>query len=1285
MKYQGFLAFPLLNRNGYGLPTDIDFSTFGSAGAGVIQQVINGLEFQVGTTAAPTFSTTPGTYTAGFNLKITPMAGLAQIWYTTDGTDPATVGGTRIAYNPYVGITLFQQTCASTTIRAISYADCCGWSSQVSGTFQTNVTLTNPTVNVTGSPGALTCTITGQEFSNFKYTTDGSDPVANGIVYTTPFSVPNSSTGVKAYAYYAGSTSSGVTTTAVAFQAVTNIVASPSSISNFYGGQNQQITTTVTPTYATNPALAYSSSDSTVAAVSASGLIYCIKGGTATITVTAVDTTNGTITSTVSVTIISLPMYDFASDTIGSAPANITINGTSIPLVVALASTSGFDGSTTELGNIVYANSGGVNQQGGLYDLSLFTPTFADQRIVFRAFQISTQLFTHHGFVLRPQSSFSTAGGATDYSVPFWYTAPKGITVGNVRQGYYFAIDPNGGDVAIYRINATDMTPLVEFAVTTVTYLWYRLTAIGTALKIEGSTNGSTWTSLINTTDSTYATSSGAAIQYINGGTWLAETAAIARVSLIIPVPVTGLTVASTASVAAGATLQLTPVTVPPNANVQGVTYSSGTPGVATVNATTGLVTGVSTGSSIITITSIDTTNGTITTTCTVTVTPGVSVTGVTVLPTSVTLAATQTQQLTPTVAPSNASNKTVSYASNNTSVATVNASTGLITAVAAGSATITVTTTDGSFTATCAVTVSQPVVPDPTIGVNGGTYNNDTTATLSCTDGAASIKYTIDGTDPVSSGTAIVYSTPFTVSATNTGIKFYSYRTGYMHSAVITSNPFTFIVTDPIIDINGGNNAGSVTVHLSTTTSGASIKYTVDGSDPTTGSGIAYSGSVVVSAACNVRFYAYKAGYTNSATIVSGAFTFGVANPTADITTGSYVDGGSVTVHLSTTTAGASIKYTLDGTDPVTNGAVYNGTSLVISAPVTALKFYAYKASYADSSTITAGPYNFACQAPTVDVNGGSYTDGTQTVHLSSLTAGTSIRYTTDGSDPQISGTVQVYSTSLIISVTTVIKFFARKANFLDSSTTTSSAYTFTCATPTIDTNGGVENNPVNVTLSCATSSSAIKYTTDGTDPTISGTAIVYSTTIVVATAETLKFFAYKTGYSNSSVIISNPFSFICASPTIDTNGGTWNDGSVTVHLSEITSGSTVKYTTDGTDPTSSGTATIYSSSIVITGSCTLKYYAYKSGYTPSGVVTSSPFVFTVLDPTIDTNGGVYHDGSVIVHLSDGTSGATIKYTTDGSDPVTDPNTSALTYSTQITISQTTTLKFYALKAGYT
>jgi len=85
---------------------------------------------------------------------------------------------------------------------------------------------------------------------------------------------------------------------------------------------------------------------------------------------------------------------------------------------------------------------------------------------------------------------------------------------------------------------------------------------------------------------------------------------------------------------------------------------------------------------------------------------PVVNVTGVTVSPTSASIKAGLTQQLSAVIAPSNATDQSVTWTSSNTAIALVN-STGLVTGVAAGSATITVKTTNGAKTATCAITVT--------------------------------------------------------------------------------------------------------------------------------------------------------------------------------------------------------------------------------------------------------------------------------------------------------------------------------------------------------------------------------------------------------------------------------------------------------------------------------------------------------------------------------------------------------------------------------------------------
>ena len=158
---------------------------------------------------------------------------------------------------------------------------------------------------------------------------------------------------------------------------------------------------------------------------------------------------------------------------------------------------------------------------------------------------------------------------------------------------------------------------------------------------------------------------------------------------------------AASNSIGIGATTQLTVGYTPSDTNVKNVTYSSSSESIATVS-NTGLVTGIAQGSATITATA-QTANGTTSATTTITVTP-IAVTSVTLSSNSETIKVGKTVTLVPTISPSNATNKNVTWSSSDTSIATVSG--GTVTGVAAGTATITVRTVDGNKTATCTVAV---------------------------------------------------------------------------------------------------------------------------------------------------------------------------------------------------------------------------------------------------------------------------------------------------------------------------------------------------------------------------------------------------------------------------------------------------------------------------------------------------------------------------------------------------------------------------------------------------
>lgn len=136
------------------------------------------------------------------------------------------------------------------------------------------------------------------------------------------------------------------------------------------------------------------------------------------------------------------------------------------------------------------------------------------------------------------------------------------------------------------------------------------------------------------------------------------------------------------------------------------VNWSSSNSGVATVD-TVGLVTAIADGTAIISATTTDGTN--LSASCMVTAS-SIPVSSISLNKTSATLYLNQTVQLTATVSPSNATDRSIVWSTSDNSIASVT-STGLVTAIAPGNAIITASTADGSnLSATCAITVKAYV-----------------------------------------------------------------------------------------------------------------------------------------------------------------------------------------------------------------------------------------------------------------------------------------------------------------------------------------------------------------------------------------------------------------------------------------------------------------------------------------------------------------------------------------------------------------------------------------------
>ncbi|MCQ2607057.1 MAG: glycosyl hydrolase family 8 [Bacteroidales bacterium] len=159
------------------------------------------------------------------------------------------------------------------------------------------------------------------------------------------------------------------------------------------------------------------------------------------------------------------------------------------------------------------------------------------------------------------------------------------------------------------------------------------------------------------------------------------------------------------------APVQLEATFTPAEATDNKITWTSSDSKVVTV--VNGIVTPVAVGTANVTATNSD---GSVSDVCVVTVS-AVPVTAVTLDKTTAEISVGGSVALTATVAPENASDKSVAWSSSDETVATV--TNGIVSGVAAGTATITVTTNDGAKTATCEVTVKAN-----TIAVTGVTIS---------------------------------------------------------------------------------------------------------------------------------------------------------------------------------------------------------------------------------------------------------------------------------------------------------------------------------------------------------------------------------------------------------------------------------------------------------------------------------------------------------------------------------------------------------------------------------
>jgi len=306
-----------------------------------------------------------------------------------------------------------------------------------------------------------------------------------------------------------------------------------------------------------------------------------------------------------------------------------------------------------------------------------------------------------------------------------------------------------------------------------------------------------------------------------------------------------------------------------------------------------------------------------------------------------------------------------------------------------------------------------------------------------------------------------------------------------YVRAAGFSDGSATTVAT-PTFSVAGGAYALAQTVSIATATPGAAIHYTLDGTVPTVASP-RYTGDIAVSRSLLLRAVALKDGLANSAE-TSASYAISDAKFAAMV--GNWTSVGLYNVDLNLILGGEG-TFSIDNemTGMVVQGTRYSGTwrvsgdTLVLLETAMALSQNASDWSYSDREVTEKIPY-----ALKNDTLRGTY---------------------------------------LGSSVTFVRKVGAAVIPRFD-----------TASAPTFSVAGGSYTTTQQVSLASATAGATIRYTLDGSVPTVSSR--LYKGALKLRESVTLKAIAIQQGMATSKVasasyVVTLPPSFL------DSLSGTW------------------------------------------------------------------------------------------------------------------------------------------------
>ncbi|QNK41550.1 Ig-like domain-containing protein [Caproicibacter fermentans] len=502
---------------------------------------------------------------------------------------------------------------------------------------------------------------------------------------------------------------------------VTGISLNKTALSLIKGNANA-LTATITPEDATDKAVAWTSSNPSVAVVDSNGKVTATGGGTATITA---KTNDGGFAASCTVT-VKVPVTGITLDK-NSLTLARGKTGKLIPTIApddatdkAVSWTSSDPSVVTvdNAGQITAVSAGTVTVTATSHDGGFTANCTVTVVVPVTGISLDKATLSLIKGNAATLTATITPEDATNKAVAWTSSNPSVAAVDSNGK-----VTATGGGTATITVTAKDggfaasCTVTVKVPVTGITLNQSNLTLI------RGKTRDLIPT--ISPADATdkaivWSTSNSSVVTVDNAGRITAISAGTAIITatthnggftsqctVTVVVPVTGISLdKATLSLIKGNAATLTATITPEDATNKAVAWTSSNPSVAAVDSS-GKVTAVGGGTATITVTAKD---GGFAASCTVTV--KVPVTGITLNHTSTTIAPGEFETLTATITPVDASNKNVTWSSSNPSVATVDEY-GKVTSIGFGTTTITATTRDGNYTCQCAVTVPITWTPE--------------------------------------------------------------------------------------------------------------------------------------------------------------------------------------------------------------------------------------------------------------------------------------------------------------------------------------------------------------------------------------------------------------------------------------------------------------------------------------------------------------------------------------------------------------------------------------------